>query len=125
MDPFAFARGKNLLHQLLDSVVVHRVGVDVAAELVKVPSLLTKTSRAGVKSNQTWLILTNRFDVHLELVLRKPPAWRLEVLPQGPERGDSAPVRRLSLLSRSLERSFQSSAQTFCHIFYFGALLRY
>lgn len=41
VDPFTFARGKNLLHQFLDSVVVHRVGVDVPAELMKVPSLLT------------------------------------------------------------------------------------
>lgn len=99
MNLFAFASRKNLLHQLLDGVVVHRVGVDVPTELVKVPSLLTKT-QAELSLKKGWRCLC----------MRKKSTT---VSPQGPERGDNVPVLHLSLLSRSLERSFQSSAQTF------------
>lgn len=49
VDLFTFARGKNLLHQFLHSVVVHRVGVDVPAELMKVPSLLAKANKICTK----------------------------------------------------------------------------
>lgn len=44
---FTFARGEDLLHQFLHSVVVHCVGVDVTAELVKVPSLHTQTKKCA------------------------------------------------------------------------------
>lgn len=43
LDLLTFTRWENLLNQLLDGVVVHRVCVDMAAELVEVPALPAQT----------------------------------------------------------------------------------